>query len=228
MPQSEFDLIERFFQLDLNEEELTSFNKRLEEDTNFKNKVNQYELARKTAYDLFLPGYDKLISEKKESLRGNVIQKKTNKRIVYQKWLFAVAASLALIFFANKFMNTSTDASFLETKAMAQDMAHASVNLDAIKNTGTRSSATEAFHPVMEAYEKNDYAKVLELSEAYINQADVLLLRGLAFVKNNENEEAKASFKSLLTLPSGQKDTALWWLVSLNLNEGNLENYTIA
>ncbi len=221
MLAKEIDIIERFFQLDLNEEELQSFQKRLKDDSDFNTKVEQYELAKNTAYELFLPGHQDVLRKQKEAMQEIPVIVPEKKTISLGKWWIGLAASISLLLAAAYFMMPAQNMNFAQAQLAAQQTAHESINLDALNKSGTRSHENENIHPVLEAYQSQDFDKVVALSDSYVNQADILLLRGLAFAKNGQQDEAIDSFNALLSLPSGQKDTALWWLTTIYLDQDN-------
>lgn len=219
MIEKDFELIERFFQLDLDEQELVDFKQRLEKDQVFHSNVEKYQLANKTAHELFLPGYHDFLEQQKKALKKIESPTNVTKR-ASAKWWLRIAATVTILVVAAYFLLMPNKNSLKELQSTTRSIAESSINVDALSDIGSRSTASTVIDPIVEAYQKQEFDKVVELSKSYVEQSDILLLRGLSFYKSGNSVEATQNLESLISLPSGQKDAALWWLASIYLDQG--------
>lgn len=218
MIEKDFNLIERFFQMDLDERELSDFKKRMDEDAAFNTKVEKYQLANKTAHELYLPGYQNILEKQKQEFKDSHAAK-VKKMPTSRKWL-SIAAAVSMLLIAGYFLVNTKSNSLEDLQRTALRMADNTINVDALGESGTRSNTPLEINSVLEAYKKEEFEKVIVLSEKYLQQADILLLRALALHKSGKSDEAIEHMKALISLPSGQKDAALWWLTSIHLEQG--------
>jgi len=225
-----YDLIIRFFEFDLNEEELAAFDKRLENDEAFFEEVSQVEKSQKMVTAMF----DKDIADEKNRLRKEIlenIRSSGQTTPVVQmpntrwKYLLAVAATVAMLVAAFLFWPTPPPDHEAIASRFYQETNH-------IKHTGLLSTETpgndeakaleRAFAQLQEKAYPNALATLEAIPKSSPKYKDALILEGRCYFEMNRVDLAIEKFGAASQLPPPEGLTN-WYLALAALKAGQLD-----
>lgn len=217
-------LIERFFNLDLTDEEMEMFDQRLKKDPIFDMQVKNY----KRSIDLInkkLPDPDQKIRTERWKQLTNETET-PNSKISRKQFITFAAVLLVLIsswYFFSTMNNNNLDA--LTMQAWNKNVGFS----DYLLRNGTNSTSKTAVIDAFRLYKKKDYSSTIEnlkkYDTSYRYYEDVLLLRALSNHKSGDSKKALKILDSLLNYPTKKlSEEALWYkgLIHLDLKEFSL------
>ena len=219
MLEKDIDLIDRFFERDLNEEELALFSTRLEKDPSFETQLAKYEFALQTASSIYSPEKEANQQQLREqwTAQKNKISTAKISRFSRKKFL-SIAASLLFIlatswwFYQSNFPKNSDVLTALAVQTQKME------NFDIAERGNPNAIET------LLAYENGAYDKVLVLTKAIeLNDMEGQLLRGRALVNLKRFEEGIPHFEKVLQQQYIKQDEALWNLALVYYKLGNIE-----
>ena len=222
-----YDLITRFFDFDLNEEELAAFDKRLENDEAFFDEVSQVERSQKMIAAMF----DKDIVDEKNRLKKEILKKIRSSdqatpvvQMPSSKWkyMLAVAATIAMLVAAFLFWPSPSP----DYRAIADNFYQ---NTNHLSHSGNRNEEMQTdlekafLHVEKKAYE--DALLILQsIPASFSAYEDVLMLEGRCYFEMNKIDTAVEKFEAVLQLPDGnQEGLASWYLALTALKDGELD-----
>lgn len=236
---SDYELIQRFFDFELNEEEAIQFDRRTETDLQFQKKIELYKYVEHKVTKDFKSDALAMKAVKTQAwqrqLGNNPIPKR---RIgIYQPWR-AIAAVVVI-----------TLISYLAIQNLGNDkLSYTKLALNTweddypalVERSLTSPREQSKFMDAINSYKAQKYKASLQLLEG-ITDERALLLKGQVLFRSGKNNKAIAIFQSIIdSQDGGQKDMAYWYqaLVYLylenigaakqNLNWIQQENYPMA
>lgn len=223
------NLIEGFFEYELNETELQQFQEKLKTDPQFQEQVKLYEMARNTAMQAIDPQQE--IRKKEQSAAWKAIAREEgHPKLTIRRRIFRSAAMAASILFMAGvllFLFQQKDA-MPDAVQLAEARVGSIINLGELKmqsgNTLNRSvtdQPNQKYAALVTAYENENWMAVLQLTNQLDEKTDasydVFLLRGIALRKEHRYKEAHTIMNQLLTSEEGQREVFLWEMVLINL-----------
>jgi len=219
----DIEYIERFFNLELSEEELRVFENRIETEPELAAKLDTYKesidlVEKKHATDL-----EKIrLDQWKKTLLNK--EKETKTIPISWKWVGGIAASLVLVFFGWQYANHNQEQN-LDT--LVADSWNKNIGLDYLKmRTTNRDSLQGLILKAFDAYEAKNYKKAMFILEPFDSKTlyyeDALLIKGLSLYKTGNTTSALQSLKTLSEFPTKKKaKVALWYqgLIYLDLGD---------
>ncbi len=222
-------LIERFLNLDLSEVELTMFEKKLENDQELAETLQNYITAENLVDSELIT---KKELQRKQKWRDILNEKSYNEEeksnAFSWKKMGAIAASLLLFFSIWQFYKGSNEPNIevaLENawnkKVGLQYSSFRSAEKDAIQKT-----ISESYN----AYNSGKYDMAINLikgftiSNALEHIEDILLVRALSNYKIGNEKRALSTLDTLANYHTGKKSkTALWYMGIIYLEAGNTQ-----
>ncbi len=215
--------ITRFFDLDLSRDELITFERRITEDLEFKQKVDAYEEAESFINKKYLTNEELVRSNKWKNLSNKHMGSENSKNISW-KWIGSIAAGFILLF---SIWQINTSLQEPDMNQLIADSWNKKVGLDfnAIRGT-TKDSLKQQILNAFNAYEKKEYQSTIGLLRNYKTAAlyyeDVLLLRGLSYYKKGKIDIALKTLDTLSLYPTGKKSkVARWYQGLMYLEQGD-------
>lgn len=195
-------LIDRYLAGELSEDELRSFEKRLQDDFQFAEKVHLYEDAAKNLSDKFS-------NEEGESSLRRSLEKIAEREITYGKrhkviqlkWYWA-AASVAIVaaVFAYSFFNPGYN----------EFASHDPLLLVERGNSGTTAARAEkAFN------DRNYKAALVNLNSLLVSDnqnIELLLSKGICLLELNDFDEAEKVLDTIQNSNSIYREKAIWYM----------------
>ncbi|GAA4277410.1 tetratricopeptide repeat protein [Aquimarina mytili] len=218
----DIEFIERFFNLELSDDELSVFEARIDVEPEFARKLDAY----KESVDLVAQKYASSTDKDRIKDWQKLIDAKNNSRVIGLpwKWIGGIAASLVLIFYGwqyNKNMNQQDLANII------QESWDKKIGLDyRMMRTTNRDSLQQVIVTAFDAYEAQKYDKAISILEGFISNTlyyeDAMLIKGLSQYKAGNVTTALQTLETLSEYPSGKKaKSALWYqgLIYLDLGD---------
>lgn len=221
--ENDYQLIEDFFDRNLDEVDLIYFENRLKEDPDFARQVDLYEYAQEKILALYEPAQKS--NENEFKARLNHLKEKEQspfqKKMVFT--ILGVAATIALLFFVNlPFLNSTIST---ETSIAQADFRGLQVNTDEMLTNSSRATEEggqdEPYQGLLEAFKTKEYSTVLQIANQ-LEESDieaVQLIIGIAYRKEGQIAQAVAYLEKV----KGQRDIALWNLVTLYLEQNPID-----
>lgn len=215
--------IERYFNLELSDEELVEFEKRIENDITFASKLYAYQESINLVESKYtseiekarLKGWKKIIT--KNDKESKVIP-------LYWKWIAGVAASFLLLFFGWQYSQNTKQ---VDLAKIVEDSWDKKIGLDyRMVRTTNRDSLNIIILNAFDAYEDKEYGEAISILEHFtsttIYYEDALLIKGLSQYRLGNVEQSLKVLETLSSFPSGKKAKVAQWyrgLIYLNLGD---------
>ncbi len=222
---TDVELIDKYFEFQLSEEELVAFEKRILVDSEFEQKVLTYYESEVTTNVLFENHEQQQRAQKWKELLDKEHTPKSKVISLKWQWISGIAASILIIFGIWQF-NTKTEP--LDLTIALESAWNKKVGLD--YNT-LRSSVKDSLkNQIVNAYrnyENKKYDSTLVILNHFKKTSpyyeDALLLRGLSLYENGFIEVSLKTLDTLVNYPTQKKaKVALWYQGLIYLKEGNL------
>ncbi|WP_298541916.1 hypothetical protein [uncultured Aquimarina sp.] len=217
-------LIVRYFDLDLSEEEMVEFDKRIAQEPAFRHKVKKYSKSKNLVNQSF--------KNKKQERRINkwkeLISDKQSPSKSYQtlKWIKGIAAILIVLISTWYYIHQTT---YVNLEKLTDYAWEKKVGFDnyLVRNNNTETSKKI----ILEAYksfEKEEYDLTISMLKKYnsslLYYEDALLIRALSNHKTGRTTIALQTLDSLINLPSKRlHKEALWYKGLIYLDIKDLE-----
>ncbi|WP_282089706.1 tetratricopeptide repeat protein [Aquimarina algiphila] len=218
----DIEYIEKFFNLELSEDELSVFEARLEKEPEFAQKLKNYRLS----IDLVEKEYTSDTEKTREEKWRAIVKEEKDPKIIKLnwKWIVGLAASFLLLFFGWQYIENTKQ---LDLAALTQDSWDKKIGLDyRMMRTTNHDSLQIIILNAFDAYEDKEYGKAYSILEPFIPTTiyyeDALLIRALSQYRLGNVEQSLRTLDTLSSFPSGKKaKVALWYqgLIYLDLGE---------
>lgn len=217
--QNQQELIDRFLQKDLNQQELNDFMEKLNSDISFAEEV---DLQRIVTKGIELEGVNNLrqrLSAIHQKVKAEQQENKTATKVIPIKQWAAVAAAVIILLFAGyNFWNS----------ASAKEDVYAKYYELYQPDFSTRNQETDQAN-AEKAYREGDFENVIELLQKVKNEsggnARILLGLGNAFLKTSNYQAATESFEEIIKSENELYiDQARWYLALTFLKQGDVDS----
>ncbi len=215
---SDYELIQRFFEFELNEKEVQDFEERMEIDRRFFQKIQAYDFVDKKIDKDFTGNTfeDKATLQQQWHTELSKQERKIATLKPSKKW-WLMAASIAVIVSAALWTIT-----LLNSKTNYQELALDKWK-DAPELSTNRSFVSTDINPMLidaiASYEAEEYEACLsgltKIETDTAIQEQVLLLRGQTFFRLEQPTQALVAFQQVLDLEDGGKQDIAYWSQAL-------------
>lgn len=221
----DINLIVRFFDLDLSDKELETFEKRLENDIEFREKFETYQSANTLVNKEYL---DKDKQARIAEMKTILNAKKTTKptKNIPWKWLSGIAASFFIALFIYQYTSDCKQPDLNNIIVQSWDKK-VGLDFNTIRS-GQKDSTEHQIIKAYKAYDTKNYASALNLLKDYkpntTNYEDVLLIKSLSYYKKHEVNIALKTLDTLSKYHTGKKsEVANWYQGLIYLEQGNIK-----
>ena len=215
--ENDFEFIVSYFNLELTDQEILLFEKKVKEDDSFAKKVLIYKESIVIVEEID-PNSEENI--RKQNWR-KIIRSTKPEKVVQLRKTIGIAASLiigfSLIFY---FSSNKVDVNELTQKAWSKN-----VGLDFVLRGQATDSTKAVLKKALDLYENKQYKNMLEQLKEYDASSnsykDVLLLKALSQHKMNQS---KIALKTLDTLNSFSPEISQWYKGLIYLDNNDITN----
>lgn len=213
--ESDFEFISNYYDLELTEEEIILFEKRIKEDVSFAEKISLYKSSIEIVEEIDPNSEDNI---RKREWRNIIRSNKQTKTIQWQK-IIGIAASLMIGFSViYYFVFDDNDATNQIDKAWSKN-----VGLDFVYRS-TIDSTAFSLSEALERYKWKEYTKTLTILKEYNASSndykDILILRTLAYYRLQNSRKA---LKTLDTLETISPNISNWYKGLIYLESNDLK-----
>ena len=229
MGSNDIDLIERYFDLELSEQELTYFEKKLVKDKVLFQKVKTYKESLEEVESIYQEEKEQLISDWKSILEQEDLTSSKKSKVIPLKLIAAAAAVLIFMVLLKQWygepQHANTDLAIELQNAWDKEIGLDYMNLrSGTMDNPDKSIITNAYL----AYRNGEFDHVSDILNNYSKEQefyeDALLLKALAAYKKGSVEEAIQMLEAIMEYPSGRKkDVAQWYKGLLLIEKKDLE-----
>ncbi len=214
--------IERYFNLELSDEELVEFEERIESDPGFANKLDIYQESINLVEKKYTSNSEKIRLEKWRAITN---EGKGSKTItLHWKWIAGIAASVVMAFFGWQYTSNTKQQSLATITQASWDKK---IGLDyRMMRTTNRDSLQQVIINAFDAYEEEKFKDAIAILEPFVYTTlyyeDALLITGLSQYRAGNTADALKTLETLSKYPSGKKaKVALWYqgLIYLDLGD---------
>ena len=208
-------LIIAYFDLQLSEDELIDFEKRLSEDSDFANKVMSYQKSIEIV--------ESVDPNSEENVRKNtwkvLLREQKSGRKRKMLWMTRIAAALVIILVTALYFNSQQS----NLDKQLQDAWDREVGLDFILRNNSVDSSRVTLSKALTSYRNGEYLNTLHLVEKYDASStgsydEILMLRALA---NYQLDRSEIALQILDTLETNEVQVARWYKGLIYLEQGN-------
>ncbi len=212
----DIEFIERFFNLELSEEELQVFEERIDTEPDFAAKLDTY----KESIDLV----EEKHATQNEKLRSNrwkqiLIEKEKETKVINinWKWIGGIAASLVLAFFGWQYTNHNQHQ---DLDVLIADSWSKNIGLDyRMMRSANQDSLQKIILTAFDAYEAKNYEEAIAVLEQFDSKTlyyeDALLIKALSLHKEGNTTNALETLKALSQFPTKKKAKVAEWYLGL-------------
>lgn len=222
MDMNDISLIIRYFDLDLSEEEMIEFGKRLENEPSFAAKVKKYQESSVLVDRSYIDQDQRQRNSKWRELIGDI---KTSSNLYDFRRIVAGAAAILLFLVSFWYLKSPSEKRNLENVAkQAWEKKVGFSDYQVRDNAGIKSK--QRVLNAFSSYEKKDYESALQMLHKYspslFYYEDALLIRALSMYKSGKPSDALLTLDTLIKFPSGKLSKEARWykgLIYLDLHD---------
>ncbi|WP_299433029.1 hypothetical protein [uncultured Aquimarina sp.] len=218
-------LITRYFDLDLSEEEMIEFDKRMAQEPSFGHKVKKYY----DSMNLINQAYKNQEQEQRANKWKHLISDKQASSGSYPtlKWIGGIAAILVVLISSWYYVNQSTNTNLDKLTDYAWNKKVGFDNY-LVRNNNVEPSKKTILN-AYKSFEKKEYDLAINTLQKYnpsqLYYEDALLIRALSIYKTGHTTIALQTLDSLVNLPSKRlSKEALWYKGLIYLDIKDLES----
>lgn len=228
---NDYELIQRFFEWELSDEERQAFEQRMESDTTFLQRIESYQ-AIDEQIELQFNQNETAKQQKIKKDWKNTKHEPTKVRPLAsrKRWLrmTGIAASFLLLIALAWWLlpsNTTTSPQILAS-AYYQKTGHQSVST--FRSSAEQNPTDKTLEKASTAFKAKQYTQALDMLQAipsiYPLYHQVVLLRGQCYFGLENWIEAVQQFQAVIDAPEGgRKDLALWYQALTYLQQEEVE-----
>lgn len=214
-------LITRYFDLDLSEKEMESFDQKLQADPIFAAKVKRYQYSINLINKNY-PNTDQ--KQQTEKWKQLITEDQATNKKTSLKWIAGIAATILALISSWYFMFPSQERNLneLTQKAWNKNVGFSDYQIRNSTESNPKQEVINAF----KLYKKKNYSSVIKTLEKYdpssLYYEDALLIRALSIHKTGNPKKAIQLLDSLTNHPIGKlSKEALWYkgLIYLDIND---------
>lgn len=210
------DLVERYFDNEMTEDEKVTFNEQLKSDVELKHLFDREKLLINTVRFGAAKNHLDFFKELEKSLPTVDVEQK-NATWVY----YAAAASITIAIVAGIFLLRTTEPTPAELYA-EYFTPHPNSFEPIVRGTDELTPRAKAF----QKYEEGDYQQAAALFSELLGEnrePEILLLLGNANLAVGKTEDAKSNFNEVIRISENLKAAAEWYLSLCYLKNGETE-----
>lgn len=222
--KDDLQLIERFFERELTEDELTYFRERLDNDNDFAEQVARFDYARKEVEEIYYPEEEKNFKKKwQKVLQTPLHQSGTKRSIIY--YLTRVAAVLILaigLIGIGRYMGTQ--GSNLQQLAL-QNWEKSEIDMSkGVVSRGDLIDRSVIWDKAEKNYKEGKFEETLNFLTILGDEPDALFWKAKCHFELRQTQKAITNFQAVIQHEkSGKKDLALWYQALAYLYESNTD-----
>jgi len=210
--------LQRAKNFDLTESELEA----LHTDSNALDQVYDNALAAAITEDLFIPGNNALLDEKRQEIEmlTKDIQHETKTRSIISFKIMGIAASVILLIGLFFVIRPQLDESSAQQILRFTEMSQSAYNPEVIATLERSTEHTEN-RALVNAYKNKEYDFILSATDYASISAELQLLRARVLMNLGRYEEGYAIMNAIDEEELAQKDTYLWMIAEGALGVGD-------
>jgi len=221
--KDDLQLIERFFERELTEDELAYFKERLDADTGFAEQVARFDYARREVEAIYYPDEEKNFKQKWQKVLQTP-QRQTIKRKSIVHYLTRVAAVLIL---AIGLIGIGRYIGMQENNLQQLALQNWEKNEKEMSKgpwRGKLIDRTVIWDKAEKSYKEGKFEETLNSLSILGNEPDALFWKGICHFELRQIPKAISNFEAVIQHEEGsKKDSALWYQALAYLYENNTD-----
>ncbi|WP_103866065.1 tol-pal system YbgF family protein [Aquimarina sp. I32.4] len=222
--EKDIELIARYFDLALSESELSVFEKRMNEDSQFLTKIELYGEG-----NAFINKEYQTEEETSRTRKWNDLMfsdYKTKGKVIPWRWIGGIAAVFAVLFFGWQYTSTVSEP---DHEYASKEAWNKQIGLDYSQMRGESGNSLKTnIHIAYYKYTKQEYEEVIDMlghfDSSVLYYEDALLLQGLSYYKSRDTIKALKKLKILSDYPTQKKaKVARWYMGLIYLDKKNIK-----
>lgn len=210
--EADYQLIERFLNFELNEQELIAFDQRMENDETFRKRFYRYQEMEKMVTEQFLGNHS---NTEQHTNTPKQIPPKVAKRASLVRWV-GIAASILVVAIMGWFLYPSDPILSLSQLAASYWSSTQYQTLDRVSGLRSTTSNPSSFNKGLALYLKKQYngslAKLQQVTTSSEEYYKARLLEGQIYFIQQKWSSAIQAFESILRSDkASNKDLARWF-----------------
>ncbi|WP_108867210.1 tetratricopeptide repeat protein [Aquimarina aquimarini] len=220
--EKDIELIARYFDLALSGSELSVFEKRMSEDSQFLNKVELYGESNAFINKKYQTEEEISRAKKWDDLMYS--DQKTKGKVIPWRWIGGIAAVFAVLFFGWQYTISEPDYEYASKEAWNKK-----IGLDYTQMRGESDDSLKTnIHKAYYKYTKQEYQEAIDILDHFDSSVlyyeDALLLQGLSYYKSRDTIKALKKLKTLSDYPTQKKaKVARWYMGLIYLDKKNIK-----
>lgn len=211
----------KFSNYNLEAKDLADFEEKLDSDE-MNHSYDNFKLSEQVSTELFVPGFNKSLEEKKRFIQQNLPNIKANNKLSsIRKWSYAAAAACVILLASLFVINQSASNQSIEEILSASSLA--ALNLDHL-GTIERGEDVSVENEIVALYKNEQYALLIDAASDVDERKMLQLLKARSFTHLEEYTEATRLLEELNVDGFPQRDALLWSLVEAELAQNNIGN----
>ncbi|WP_025742733.1 tetratricopeptide repeat protein [Aquimarina pacifica] len=230
MENKDIELTQRYFDLELSEDELKSFENKLKDDKTFLEHVQTYKEGLDEVEVLYQAEKEERIGHwrsliHKENAESERPENAKSSKVILLKWMVGIAASIMIFMVGKQFVGTSSSIDMASELQVAWDRE---VGLDYASMRGNKvDSMKSIIVTAYNAFDNSSYDEVIAILRNYPQQKtyyeDALFLKALSNYRKGEVQVALETLDTIINYQSGRKkDVAMWYTGLIYLEQEDL------
>lgn len=215
--ENDITLVEKYFDAELNAEEMNIFNKRVEEDDNFKALVVREKIIIGAIRNQGLLDNLQYLKTIEEKIQGDQSHEATG----IKNWYYYAAAAVVTLLITVTFLLPSQQSS--DELFASYFTTYPNVFEPTVRGSNSTTNRAEAF----QAYEQKDYQKAAAGFNDLLREKEepgILLLLGNSNLMLDDAKQAQENFVTLINKYDELDLPAKWYLSLSYLKSGDKEN----
>lgn len=210
--KDDLQLIERFFERELTEQELADFEARLKVDSGFAEKVERFGYAHKQVEQLYYPNEREAFKQNRASILDTNEEAPPRNVRTLRHYALRVAAAILLILGLAVIINqfSPSNHSYQQIAVATWEQSEADMNIGLRGGEQVVDSAI-IWDKAEKAYKEDRFSEALGLLDLLGDEPDALFWKGRCHFELRQIPEAISHFEAVIQhKDGGKKDLALW------------------
>jgi len=212
--KDDLQLIERFFERELTEQELADFEVRLKTDHDFAKQVERFGYAHQEVEKIYYPNERETFKKHWEKIldtdEGTPIRKVKSLRYYALRIAAAILLILGLTLIINQFSPSNDN--FQQIAIQNWEQSEIPINMKPILPRGQRIDVALIRDKIEKAYNAKKYEEALNLLDLLGDESDALFWKGMCHFQLRQMPEAVSHFEQVIQhKDGGKKDLATWY-----------------
>ncbi len=221
--KDDLQLIERFFERELTEQELTDFEARLKVDTDFAEKVERFGYAHQEVEKIYYTNERQAFKEKWASILDAEEEAPPQKVRTLRHYALRIAAAILLILGMVVVMNQFSPSND-NFQAIAVQKWEQSEMTITMRNKSQPVPGAVIWDKAEKAYKERQFSEALGILDLLGDDPDALLWKGRCHFELRQTPEAISHFEAVIQhKDGGKKDLALWYQALVYLYDNDVD-----